>query len=199
MRKIPNVLALLFCTALLMTTVGCQKSEIAKFKDRNLDGFNDTTSLANPLTSADLKGVPYDEQRPPRQSVDLRNPEHVNAAILAIEDDTVDVNDTAVVPVFEWVKVQNPQPIANGNGEFKFGDTCSVQVGHVVKVRAVDGMDVLVEYQVPGIGFGAPCPNGVLFFTNKEAFLRMTDQYVITRIAKKRELTRVERLLAENS
>jgi hypothetical protein len=198
MRKIPNVLALLFCTALL-TTAGCRQSEVAKFRDHNLDGFSDTNSPSFSVTSADLKGIPYDEQRPPRQKVSEKNPDYVNVALTAIADNTVNVNDTAVIPVFEWVTVQNPTPVENGNGKFEFGDRCSVEVGHVVKVRAVDGMDILVEYQVPGIGFGAPCPNGVLFFTSREAFLRMTDQYVITRIGTERELTRVERLLAENS
>lgn len=105
----------------------------------------------------------------------------VNTATASTRDNTVDIGDTAVIPMWKWVQVQNSNSIESGNNEFLFGDTCGVDMGYVIRVKAIDGNDVLVEYELPYLAFGSSCPGGTLFFVEKQTFLQLTGLYLAVR------------------
>ncbi len=103
--------------------------------------------------------------------------------------------DKATVPAWEWVEVRNLEPVKGGNHDFGFGDSCGIEEGGTVTVVGIEGGRLLVHYSISGTKFGTPCPNGVLFFTTKERFSRMTAEYNRMRAAKQGEKDTVRRLL----
>ena len=196
-------LILLVCFTLLLGT-GCRRAnETAEFRDHDRAELNDQINDPYPITAKDLAGVPYDEQEAPRATLTTNDDSYtlpkkdVDAALASTTDNKVDVGDTAVVPVWSWVEVQNPDGVKSGNNEFPFGDTCGVDTGHVMTTKALDGDKVLVEYDLPYQAYGTPCPDGTLFFTSREAFLRSTDQYITVRSDDQNGKARVEQLLAD--
>lgn len=104
--------------------------------------------------------------------------------------------DTATVPGWAWVDVKNRDPVKSGNGSsFGYGESCGIQHGGTVTVVGIEGNRLLVRYSIGGTQFGTPCPTGVLFFTTKETFLKMTAEYRRVRQSEQAEKDLVERLV----
>lgn len=104
----------------------------------------------------------------------------IEVALRSTTDNRVDDGDLAIVPGFKWVSVQNPQGVESGNGEFRFGDTCSIFEG--VPIRAIyvsDHGQTLVEYMVPEVAYGAPCPWGTRFLIDTDDFIRFNQLYMM--------------------
>lgn len=149
----------------------------------------------------------YDISQEPIEYLDLQIddtetyviPEHlVREALASTSDNHVDVGDTAVVPTWSWITVQNTQGIRSGNNDFPFGDTCGISTGHLIEAKALDEGEVLVQYHVPYTAYGTPCPDGTVFFITEGAFLSLTETYMAIDNAHEDAKSRVESLLAQD-
>jgi len=103
--------------------------------------------------------------------------------------------DTATVPGWAWVDVKNPEPIKSGNTSFGYNESCGIQHGGTVTVVGIEGNRLLVRYSIGGTQFGTPCPTGVLFFTTKETFSKMTAEYRRVRQSEQNEKDFVKQLI----
>jgi len=119
-------------------------------------------------------------------------------AVSSTADDIVNVGDTAVIPEWTWITVQNLDEIKSGNGGFFFGEKCGIKENQTISVVAIDGDDVLVRYNLPYPAYGSPCPDGTLFFVSKTLFLGLTDQYLSVKENQSEEKSRIKRLLSNN-
>ncbi|MGB3072679.1 MAG: hypothetical protein IPJ68_00705 [Candidatus Moraniibacteriota bacterium] len=121
-------------------------------------------------------------------------------ASIASAQAVIKKGDVAKVPGHEWVKVLNPEPVASGNNEFSYGETCSIN--ETGKVTAVGFMSeggeelVLVRYSIPGQAFGAPCPSGVVFFTSKKRFHAMTAEHERAKATEAKGRARIAEILS---
>ncbi|MFZ1654207.1 MAG: hypothetical protein WAT84_00005 [Candidatus Moraniibacteriota bacterium] len=113
---------------------------------------------------------------------------------------TVAKGNEAKVPGHAWVTVLNPEPVRGGNGDFSYGETCSINAtGKVTVVGFVNegGKEqVVVRYSIPGQAFGAPCPNGVVFLLPKERFRAMTAEHDQAKAAEAKGRARIAEILS---
>jgi hypothetical protein len=105
--------------------------------------------------------------------------------------------DKATVPDWTWVDVKNPESVESGNTSFGYGEHCGIQRGGTVTVVGIEGNRLLVRYSISGTQFGTPCPSGILFFTTKETFSKVTAEYRRVRAAEQSERNLVKRLLTK--
>lgn len=77
----------------------------------------------------------------------------------------------------DWVTVANPDGIANGNSQFKFGEEACISENGQLRVIKIDGARVLVEYTTTVKAYGTAAPNGTLFFLAKSEFSRLLAKY----------------------
>ena len=85
-----------------------------------------------------------------------------------------------VIPVeekWQWVTIANPDGISNGNGYFAFGEIAGIDNFGTIKLIAIDGNRVLLEYNTTRKAFGTECPNGTIFFLEKAEFTRRVANY----------------------
>ncbi len=112
----------------------------------------------------------------------------------AMKESDIKKGDTATVPGHAWVDVKNLGSVRSGNSSFEYGHSCSIKRGGTVTVAGIDGDRLLVRYSVDGTQYGAPCPTGILFFTTKEKFSKMTMEYHKIITAEEAEQSLVKRL-----
>ena len=103
--------------------------------------------------------------------------------------------DTATVPGWAWVDVKNLKTVESGNVSFDFGESCGIQYGGTVMVVGIERNRLLVRYSIDSNQYGTRCPSGVLFFTTKEKFSKMTTEYRRVWDAEQKERKLVKRLL----
>ena len=104
--------------------------------------------------------------------------------------------DRATVPGWTRVEVKNPEPVKSVISSVGYGEFCGIQQGSTVTVVGIEGDRLLVRYSIGGGGpRGTPCLSGVVFFTTKEAFSKMTAEYHRVQKAEQDELELVRRLL----
>ncbi|MDP3710366.1 MAG: hypothetical protein Q8R29_01435 [bacterium] len=103
--------------------------------------------------------------------------------------------DTATVPGWTWVDVKNPEPVKSGNNDFGYGESCGIQHGGTITVVGIEENRLLVRYSIGGTQYGTSCPSGIIFFTTKETFSKMSAEYNRIRVAKQNEKDIVKRLL----
>jgi len=108
---------------------------------------------------------------------------------------TFKAGDMATVPDWTWVEVKNLDPIKNGNGSFKYGESCGIERGATVTVVNSFFDRVLVRYSINGTKYGSFCPTGVFFFTTGRTFFEMTAKYFLALEAEKTEKDLIRRLL----
>lgn len=85
---------------------------------------------------------------------------------------------STTIPSWEWVRVLNPTPVTqhfrNGGFPLKYEDTCGIEAGGVITVLgSLTSSTYLVKYTAPGSPMGTPCPSGVLFEIDKNAYNKM--------------------------
>ena len=103
--------------------------------------------------------------------------------------------DTATVPGWVWVDVKNLKPVESGNISFDFGESCGIQYGGTVTVVGIERNRLLVRYSIDSNQYGTRCPSGVLFFTTKGRFSKMTEEYRRVWDAEQNERRLVRKLL----
>ena len=74
------------------------------------------------------------------------------------------------VPEWQWVHIQNLQPISNANHVFKFDENGGIDKGGTLQMRGRDGDRLLVEYTAPSATNGTSLPTGSIFFISVEDF-----------------------------
>lgn len=62
-----------------------------------------------------------------------------------------------------WVRIVNPEPIANANKVFPPKSTCITREGGRVKVLQAKDETLLLRYSAPYRSGGTACPDGTLF------------------------------------
>lgn len=85
-------------------------------------------------------------------------------------------SDQATIPADLVVRAVNLEPIKIKDNTIKYGVECKLQQGNTITVVGIDGFNLLVRYKADRERSGF-CPTGTLFFTDKQEFSRMTDQY----------------------
>lgn len=121
-----------------------------------------------------------------------------------------------------WIKLE--QPISNGNSDFQIGDTASINIGGVVEVLGVvckttskpvtiterkyifwkRNVEIqtfeitekaLVRYHYPTQVFGAPCPDGGVFFLPVEELIKYNVSFEYIQKEKEEKKNLVESII----
>jgi|GEM_PF-2523329 hypothetical protein len=85
--------------------------------------------------------------------------------------------EMAVVMHNQWVRIVNLVPIARGNREWNYGDTCEIQKSGTARVLGVSDSRVLLLYErVREDASMLGCASGAMFFAPKREFLQMKSE-----------------------
>lgn len=103
--------------------------------------------------------------------------------------------DQATVLGWTSVDVKNLDPVENSSASFSYSMSCGIHHGGTVTVVGIDGNRLLVRYSIGSAQNGMCCPTGVLFFTTKETFSKMKEEYRQIRAAEQNEKNLVKRLI----
>lgn len=76
---------------------------------------------------------------------------------------------------WRWVTVMNPEGIDSGNAHYDFGSSVGIE-GGTIKIKAIEGDNVLCQYTAAKQAFGSHCPTGTLFFLRRKVFRKMLEE-----------------------
>lgn len=85
----------------------------------------------------------------------------------------IEKGDVGIVSEDYSVYVWNPEPIRNKDQIFKYGDSCTIEMGNSVSVIGLDGGWVLIRYSVASAPNLHRCPSGIVSYIPKDLFLEM--------------------------
>ncbi len=94
-----------------------------------------------------------------------------------------EVGDTAHISDWQWINIKNIEPVQQNCSigslslSIKECRTCGIEFGGLIEVIAKDGKHLLVKYTAPGKPIGTPCPSGIIFFIDEQAFNSMEKSY----------------------